>query len=67
MTYELLAYLSVRVTQIGMRVCEISVMKAYLKTERISAKIRFFRGNGELLGIFLKNAMGLIIQGKAVD
>ncbi len=67
MTYELLAYLSVRATQIGMRVCEIPVTRAYPKTGRIPTKIRSFRGNGELLGIFLKNAMGLIIQGKAVD
>lgn len=58
MTYELLAYLSVRATQIGMRACEIPVMRAYPKTGRIPTKIRSFRGNGELLKILFKNAMG---------
>ena len=32
MTYELLAYLSVRATQIGMKACEIPVTRAYPKT-----------------------------------
>ena len=58
MTYELLAYLSVRATQIGMRVCEIPVTRAYPKTGRIPTKIRSFRGNGELLKILFKNALG---------
>lgn len=58
MTYELLAYLSVRATQIGMRACEIPVTRAYPKTGRTPTKIRFFRGNSELLKILFMNAMG---------
>lgn len=58
MTYELLAYLSVRATQLGYKACEIPVTRAYPKTGRIPTKIHFFRGNSELLKILFKNAMG---------
>lgn len=58
MTYELLAYLSVRATQIGMNACEIPVTRAYPKTEKIPTKISLFRGNYELMKILLKNARG---------
>jgi dolichol-phosphate mannosyltransferase len=58
MTYELLAYLSVRATQIGMNACEIPVIRAYPKKEKTPTKISFFRGNCELLMILLKNAAG---------
>lgn len=58
MTYELLAYLSVRATQIGMRACEIPVTRAYPKTGKIPTKISFFKGNSELMKILLKNAFG---------
>lgn len=57
-TYELLAYLSVRATQIGMRVCEIPVTRVYPRARKIPTKISFFKGNGELLRILVKNAMG---------
>lgn len=57
-TYELLAYLSVRATQIGMRACEIPVARVYPKAGKIPTKISFFKGNSELLGILAKNAMG---------
>ena len=58
MTYELLAYLSVRATQIGMKACEIPVTRAYPKEGKTPTKISFFRGNGELLKILFKNMAG---------
>lgn len=58
MTYELLAYLSVRATQIGMKACEIPVIRAYPKTGKTPTKISFFKGNSELMKILLKNARG---------
>lgn len=58
MTYELLAYLSVRATQLGMKACEIPVTRAYPETGKTPTKISFFRGNSELIKILLKNARG---------
>ena len=58
MTYELLAYLSVRATQIGMKACEIPVTRAYPKTGKTPTKISFFKGNSELMKILIKNAFG---------
>ena len=58
MTYELLAYLSVRATQIGLRACEIPVCRAYPKTGKTPTKISFFKGNSELMKILLLNAAG---------
>lgn len=58
MTYELLAYLSVRATQIGMKACEIPVTRAYPKTGKTPTKISFFKGNSELMKILFKNARG---------
>jgi len=58
MTYELLAYLSVRATQIGLKACEIPVTRAYPKTGKTPTKISFFKGNSELMSILLKNARG---------
>ena len=58
MTYELLAYLSVRATQIGMKACEIPVTRAYPKKGKTPTKISFFKGNSDLMKIVIKNAMG---------
>ena len=58
MTYELLAYLSVRATQLGYKACEIPVTRAYPKTGKTPTKISFFKGNSELLKILFKNAVG---------
>ena len=58
MTYELLAYLSVRATQIGMKACEIPVTRAYPKTGKTPTKISFFRGNSELMKILFCNLLG---------
>lgn len=56
-TYELLAYLSVRATQIGMKACEIPVTRAYPKGET-PTKISAVHGNIELLKILFKNLRG---------
>lgn len=58
MTYELLAYLSVRATQLGYRACEIPVTRAYPKTGKVPTKISFFKGNSELMKILFKNLFG---------
>ena len=58
MSYELLAYLSVRATQINMKACEIPVTRAYPKNAETPTKISFFRGNSELMKILIKNARG---------
>lgn len=58
MTYELLAYLSVRASQIGMKVCEIPVTRAYPKGEKTPTKISFFKGNSDLLKILFENMKG---------
>lgn len=55
MTYELLAYLSVRATQIGMKACEIPVTREYPKTGKTPTKISFFKGNSELMKILFAN------------
>ena len=59
MTYELLAYLSVRASQLGFKVCEIPVTRAYPKEGKTPTKISFFGGNWELLKILFKNMIGM--------
>lgn len=58
-SYELLAYLSVRATQIGMKACEIPVTREYPKSGKTPTKIKSVGGYGELLGILFKNAFGV--------
>lgn len=58
MTYELLAYLSVRASQLGYKVCEVPVTRAYPKEGKIPTKISFLGGNFELIKILCKNAFG---------
>jgi len=57
-TYELLAYLSVRASQIGLKTCEIPVTRSYPENEKTPTKIKGFRGNNMLLKILLENARG---------
>ncbi|SHI33074.1 dolichol-phosphate mannosyltransferase [Butyrivibrio fibrisolvens DSM 3071] len=57
-TYELLAYLSVRATQLGMKACEVPVTRAYPKKGKTPTKISFFKGNSELMKILFRNARG---------
>lgn len=58
MTYELLAYLSVRATRLGYKACEIPVTRSYPKTGKTPTKISFFKGNSELLKILFSNLFG---------
>ena len=57
-TYELLAYLSVRATQLKYRACEIPVTRAYPKNEKTPTKISPFKGNWLLLKILFRNLLG---------
>lgn len=57
-TYELLAYLSVRATQIGMKACEVPVTRTYPEKGKIPTKISFFKGNGNLMKILFRNVRG---------
>ncbi len=56
--YELLAYLSVRATQLGYRACEIPVTRAYPKKGKTPTKISFLRGNWDLFRILFANLLG---------
>lgn len=58
MTYELLAYLSARASQLGMKVCEVPVTRAYPKTGKTPTKIHGISGNGKLIKILINNALG---------
>lgn len=57
-SYELLAYLSVRATQLGYKACEIPVLRAYPKNEKTPTKISPLKGNWNLLKILFKNLFG---------
>ena len=65
--YELLAYLSVRATQIGLKACEIPVTRAYPRKEKTPTKISPFRGNLNLFRILLRNARGAYRPQKTGD
>lgn len=56
--YELLAYLSTRATQLGLRACEVPVARAYPKTGGVPTKISGIKGNSNLLSILAANAAG---------
>jgi dolichol-phosphate mannosyltransferase len=58
MTYELLAYLSVRASQLKLKTCEVPVTRAYPKKGKTPTKISFFKGNCGLLKILFKNLRG---------
>lgn len=57
-SYELLAYLSVRASQVGLKVCEVPVTREYPKNEKTPTKISFFKGNSQLMKILFKNMRG---------
>ena len=57
-SYELLAFLSVKASQLGMKVCEIPVTREYPKTGKTPTKISFFKGNFELIKILFRNMFG---------
>ena len=58
MTYELLAYLSIKASRLGLKICEIPVTRAYPKNGKTPTKIEGFQGNTLLLKILFENAMG---------
>lgn len=58
MGYELLAYLSVRASQLGLRACEVPVTRAYPRGQKAPTKISFFKGNSDLLKILFLNMRG---------
>ena len=58
MGYELLAYLSTRAGQLGLRCCEVPVARRYPKHEPAPTKIKGLRGNSNLLKILFANARG---------
>lgn len=57
-TYELLAYLSVRATQLGLKACEVPVIRAYPKGEKTPTKISPIKGNALLFKILFANLFG---------
>ncbi|MDP2161948.1 MAG: glycosyltransferase family 2 protein [Flavobacterium sp.] len=57
-TYELLAYLSVRASQLGLKVAEVPVTRAYPNAGKTPTKISFFKGNSNLIKILIKNFKG---------
>ena len=56
--YELLAYLSIRATQLGLKACEVPVTRAYPKTGATPTKIKGMRGNADLLKILFRALAG---------
>jgi len=58
MTYELLAYLSTRASQLKLKTCEVPVTRAYPKKGKTPTKISFWKGNSNLLIILFRNLRG---------
>jgi dolichol-phosphate mannosyltransferase len=56
--YELLAYLQIRMSKIGYKVCEVPVSRIYPEYKKVPTKIRGFRGQFKILGILVKSAFG---------
>jgi len=54
-SYELLAYLSVRASQLKLKTCEIPVVRAYPKKGKVPTKISPIKGNANLLKVLLCN------------
>jgi dolichol-phosphate mannosyltransferase len=57
-TYELLAFLSVRASQIGLKVGEVPVERKYPESGKVPTKISFFKGNFNLIKILVTNLFG---------
>lgn len=56
-TYEILAYLSVKADQLNLKTCEIPVKREYPKG-KVPTKISFLKGNMNLMKILIKNIRG---------
>jgi len=57
-TYELLAFLSVRASQLGLKVGEVPVERKYPERGKVPTKISFFKGNFNLIKILVNNLFG---------
>ena len=57
-TYELLAYLSVKASRLGLKTCEIPVTREYPKNEKTPTKISPLKGNWNLMKILFMNLFG---------
>lgn len=57
-TYELLAYLSVRASQLDLKACEIPVTRVYPPEGKTPTKITAVKGNSDLMKILLKTLRG---------
>ena len=57
-TYELLAYMSTRANQLGLKSCEIPVARIYPRYGKTPTKIKGVVGNSELLKILFANLCG---------
>ncbi|UGS23648.1 glycosyltransferase family 2 protein [Flavobacterium channae] len=57
-TYELLAFLSVRASQLGLKVGEVPVERKYPESGKVPTKISFFKGNFNLIKILVANLFG---------
>ena len=57
-SYELLAYLSTRASQLKLKTCEVPVTRAYPNSGKVPTKISPIKGNSELMKILLANAAG---------
>ena len=58
MGYELLAYLSIRASRLGLKTCEVPVTRAYPASGRTPTKISGMKGNSELMRVLLEAARG---------
>jgi len=57
-TYELLAFLSVRASQLKLKVGEVPVERKYPQSGKVPTKISFFKGNFNLIKILVNNLFG---------
>ena len=57
-TYELLAYLSTRASQLKLKTCEVPVTRAYPNGGKIPTKISPIKGNSQLMKILMANFAG---------
>lgn len=57
-SYELLAYLSTRASQLKLKTCEVPVTRSYPNTGKTPTKISPIKGNAALMKILIENATG---------
>lgn len=57
-SYELLAYLPIRMSQTGYKICEVPVSRIYPDGKEVPTKIHGMRSQLKILGILLKSSFG---------